>query len=378
VDPSFLNGQAISYIRRDAARLPQTVNWSFAIQHDLGSYLAVEASYIGNRSTHLTVGGGASQINYVSASNMSLGFGLLAPAAAAGVSEPFPGFYNQFGANTVAQALKPYPQYTFVTSDVALQPLGKGSFHSLQLKATKRFSQGLSGLVFFSWMKSISNASGGNTTYANFAEGALQYPGQNPTSIDPGVPAATFGANFSYELPFGKGRQFLRSASRLTDGILGGWTLSGFLRYQSGSALQVWAINPFASAFGYSQFAPSVYANYAGGSAYKKTDMSNWNPYADQYLNSAAFQSPALFAFGNTARYLSWARAPWLKSESLSIRKGFPIAERFKLSLGADFINPFNIVRWGAPGTLVSIPTFGMITATQGSRTVQLNAELKF
>jgi len=291
---------------------------------------------------------------------------------------PFPGFYNQFGANTVAQALKPYPQYTFVDSDVALEPLGKGSFHSLQLKATKRFSQGLSGLFFFSWAKSISNASGGNTTYANFAEGALQYPGLNPTAIDPGVSAATFGANFSYELPFGKGKQFLKSASRLTDSVLGGWTVSGFLRYQSGAALQIWAINPFASTFGYSEFAPAVYANYVGGSAYEKTDMSNWNPYADVYLNPAAFQSPALFAFGNTARYLTWVRAPWLKSESLSIRKGFPIAEKVTFSLGADFVNPFNIVRWGSPATLVGIPTFGTITSTQGARTIQLNAIVKF
>jgi trimeric autotransporter adhesin len=118
--------------------------------------------------------------------------------------------------------LKPFPQYTFVQSDVALRPIGKASYHSLQIKATKRFSQGLSGLFFFTWAKSLTNASGGSTTYANFAEGSRQYPGSNPTSIDPGVPAAIFGLNFSYDLPFGKGKRFLASASRLVDSILGG------------------------------------------------------------------------------------------------------------------------------------------------------------
>jgi hypothetical protein len=227
-------------------------------------------------------------------------------------------------------------------------------------------------------MKSISNASGGNTTYANFAEGALQYPGSNPTTIDPGVPAATFGINFSYELPFGKGRRFLAAASKLTDSILGGWTLSGFMRYQSGTALQIWAINPFSSAFGYSAFAPAVYANYTGEPVYSKKDLSSWNPYSDLYLNPDAFESPSLFTFGNTARYLDWARGPWQNSESLSISKTINIAEQANFKLGADFINPFNIVRWGNPSTLAGIPTFGMITSTQGSRSIQINMELNF
>jgi len=383
VDPTFLNGQAISYIPRDAARLPQIVNWSLVIQRELAKDLALEVSYQGSRSTHLTVGSGASQINYVPADKMSLGFLLLAPinsppAQDAGFKEPFPGFADQQGANTVAQSLKPYPQYTFVASDVALRPIGKASYHSLQIKTTKRFSNGLSGLFFFTWMKSLSNASGGNTTYANFAEGALQYPGSNPTAIDPGVPAATLGINFSYQLPFGKGKRFLASASKVADVVLGGWTVSGFLRYQSGTALQIWAINPFAAQFGYSAFAPAVYANYTGEPVYRKQDLSNWNPYSDVYLNPDAFKSPAFFTFGNTARYLDWARGPWQNSESLSISKKVDLTERVRFSLGADFINPFNIVRWGNPSTLAGIPTFGMITTTQGARKIQINMGLNF
>jgi hypothetical protein len=383
VDPTFLNGQAISYIPRNATRLPQTVNWSLVLQRELLPNLSLEVSYLGSRSTHLTVGSGVSQINYVPANQLSLGFMLLQPinsplAIAAGFKEPYPGFANQQGANTVAQSLKPYPQYTFVQGDVALWPSGKASYHSLQIKATKRFSQGLSGLFFFTWAKSLSNASGGSTTYANFAEGSRQYPGSNPTSIDPGVPPAIFGLNLSYDLPFGKGKRFLTSASRLVDSVLGGWTVTGFMRYQSGSALQMWAINPFAATLGYSSFIPQVNANYTGKPVYMKTDLSNWDPMNDRYLNSAAFESPALFSFGNTARYLDWARGPWMKSESLSFLKVIAVTERVNFRLGADFINPFNIVRWGNPSTMVGIPTFGQITTTQGSRKIQINMALDF
>jgi hypothetical protein len=121
-----------------------------------------------------------------------------------------------------------------------------------------------------------------------------------------------------------------------------------------------------------------VYANYTGKPVYQKTDFSNWDYINDRYLNPEAFTSPALFSFGNTARYLDWARGPWMKSESLSVSKIIAISEEVNFRLGADFVNPFNIVRWGNPSTMVGPPTFGQITTTQGSRRVQINMELSF
>jgi hypothetical protein len=389
IDSTFLNGQAISYIPRDAARLPQTVNWSLVVQRELLANLALEISYLGSRSTHLAIGGIATNINYLPADKLSLGGLLLLPinhplVAAAGFTEPFAGFANQQGANTLAQALKPYPQYTYVLSDVVLRPMGKASYHSLQIKATKRYSKGLSSLFFFTWAKSLSNASGGSTTYAIFTEGLRQYPGSNPTSIDPGVPAAIFGLNFSYDLPFGKGKHFLRTAPKLVDSILGGWNVTGFMRYVSGSALQVTGFSFFNSTFGYGyppplNGIPFANANYnAGKSVYGKKDFSHWNYLTDRYLNSEAFSGPASFTFGNTARYLDWVRSPWSKSESLSFLKSVAITERAKFTLGVDFVNPFNIVRWGSPATTVGLPTFGQITSTQGSRKAQINMKLDF
>jgi len=383
IDPSFLNGQAITYIPRNGDRLPQIINWVFDIQREVASNLSLDIGYIGSRSTHLTLGSSASQINYVSATDLGYGFLLTQPAnspaaAAAGIKVPFSSFMNQLGANSVAQALKPYPQYTFVSSDVALLPEGNARYNSLQIRATKRFSQDFQGLAFFTWMKNMTNAIGGNTVYSNFAEGALQYPGYNPLIIDPGTPAATFSTSLSYQLPFGKGRTFLNSASRLTDVILGGWTLSAFLRYQSGAALQIRAINPFATTLGYSLAAPFEYANYTGAPVYS-TYSGSFDPSKDTYLNPAAFANPAPFTFGNTARYLSWARGFWQKSESIEVGKTFSISERFKFEFSADLVNPFNIVRWADPSTLAGVPTFGTVTNIQGTpRTIQLNSRLRF
>jgi len=378
IDPSFLNGQAISYIPRNGDRLPQIINWVFDIEREIAPNLALDVSYIGSHSTHLALGANASQINYVPASQLGLGFLLLQPVTAVGYPQPFPGFSNQLGANTVAQSLKPYPQYTFVSSDVALLPEGKAHYDSLQVKATKRFSHGLTGILFFTWMKNMTNAFGGNTVYSNFAEGALQYPGTNPMVIDSGTPAATFSASWSYELPVGKSRPFLKNASRFTDAVLGGWKLSGSLRYQSGAALEINAINPFASTLGYSSLAPFEYANYSGAPVYS-TYSGGFDPNKDTYLNPAAFTSPALFSFGNTARYNSWVRGFWQNSEALELGKTFSVSERLKVDFSADFINPFNIVRWADPSTLAGIPTFGTVTNIQGTpRTIQLNGAMRF
>lgn len=377
IDPSFLNGQAISYIPRNGDRLPQIVNWNLTVQRELIRNLSLEVAYQGSRSTHLTLGSPASQINYVSKQNASdLNFLLLLPidsppVVAAGFKPPYAGF-----TGTLAQALKPYPQYTFVRDATTLVPYGKASFHSLQVKSTQRYSHGLSGIFYFTWMKSLTNSAGGNVTYSNFIEGVLQYPGENPTFIDPGTPKFVYGASYSYDLPFGRGKHFLSSASRLADAAIGGWTLSGTLRYQSGAPLQIWGINPFAATLGWSDFIPGVYANYNGGNPYKNKDLSD--PYTQTYLNPDAFSWPNLFALGNMPRYSGMVRAPWIKSEGLSLRKTFAITERVKFALGADANNPFNIVRWGSPATLAGIPTFGTITSTQGSRQMQINMHLTF
>ena len=198
------------------------------------------------------------------------------------------------------------------------------------------------------------------------------------------MPAAIFGLNFSYDLPFGKNKRFLASAPKLVDRILGGWNVTGFMRYTSGAPLQITGFNFFNSVLGYG-FAPPLSgvpltnANYIEGKpVYKKKDFSNWDYVNDRYLNAEAFTSPDAFTFGNTARYLDWVRGPWSKSESISFLKSIAVTERVNFTLGADFVNPFNIVRWGNPDTLSALPTFGQITTTQGSRQVQINMKLDF
>ncbi len=50
-----------------------------------------------------------------------------------------------------------------------------------------------------------------------------------------GGPDHSFKVNWVYELPFGRGKTFGSSASRLWDGVIGGWEVDGIARVQSGA-----------------------------------------------------------------------------------------------------------------------------------------------
>ena len=397
-DPSFLNGQSISYIPRNGDRMPQTLNWVLDIEREVIPNLSLDVMYIGSHSTHLALSGSPAFINYLPASDLSMGFGLLAPCEfIPGCTVPFSGFNNQIGLNTVYQALKPYPQYNLVGVDAVLLPEGAARYNSLQIKATKRTSFGLSGLAFFTWMKNMTDTGStpGDNTYATFVGSRLQYPAQNPITYDPSTPATIFGTSWTYQLPFGKGRTFANKINTPTDLFIGGWTLSGNLRYTDGTALQIDALSPFIEDFGYQNVygPPEVFANYVGGNPHGHWS-GKYNPYTDNcpgvlngtnsaagcYFNPAAFTSPGFFAFGNTASALPWLRGFTQGSESLEFGKTLPIHKRLNFDLSGDFVNPFNIVRWANPGTFaVGIPGFGQVTNTQGSpRQIQINMKVRF
>ena len=361
LDPNFLNGQAISFSSRDGDRLPQTLNWSFSVQRQLAANLSLEAVYLGSRTTHLNFN---ANYNYLPISYLPLQGTLTqsitsAAAGAAGISSPFPGFENQLGANTVYQALRPYPQYTGVTTNVLGDPAGQQKFNSLQIKANKRFSNGLTLFGFYTWMKSFSLVTD-------------QYPGNRLMQLD-GNPASSFAVNWAYALPFGKGQQFLRSSPRWVNAAVSGWKINGFLKYSSGLPLSISAVSGSLGAIGYSQRGNAV----AGVSPYLVTNPRDFTP-TSKYLNSAAFTASTGYNFGNLAPVLSWVRGFWSKQEAFSIGRVISVTERLKLDLSADATNPFNFHRWNNPNTTWTSAAFGTVTDTADARTLQINAAVRF
>jgi hypothetical protein len=362
IDPSFLNGQAIQYTPRTGTRLPQTISWTLSLQREIMRDLSLELVYLGSRSTHL---GFAQNYNFMPISGLQYGSLLLQPinssaAVAAGFKSPFTGFENQKGANTVYQSLRPYPQYTSVTNGVTQDPVGQQKFNQLQIKATKRYSGGLSLLGWLTWSKGFSLAND-------------QYPGNRLWQLDAN-PVLAFSFSWTYELPFGKGNNGLGSRSKVVNAIVSGWKINGFLRYNSGTAMGIaGAGSPSLSAVGYSGRGNAV----PDVSPYLVTNPREFTP-SSKYLNKAAFSTNTGYTFGNLAPVLSWVRGFWGKQEALTIGRVFTIHERLKLDFSVDATNPFNFHRWGAPSTTITSAAFGSVTSASDGRTLQINTVIRF
>ena len=363
IDPSFSNGQSINWVPRNVNRLPQIASWTFGIQRQLGPGIALDVSYIGSRSTHLDI---STVYNAVDAGNLSLGSTLLQRIDLAGYQEPFSGFLNQKGANTVAQALKPYPQYTSVNTAIGYSgvgPDGIAKMDSLQIKANKRLSNGLTLMGYFTWMKSMVN----NTS---------QYPLDRSlgVSVDNAAVPAVFGVTWTYELPFGEGKKFANSSNPIAKRLASGWIINGFVRYQSGRALTLSVTNTLSS-LGYT----AKYANYISGSPTLDTNPRDFDPSTSRYLNADAFAVPSAYSFGSTAPTLDWLRGFSSKAESIQVGKMTRISERVNLELDLDLSNPFNFHRWkDTSSTNISSSTFGQVTSAGDGRSAQITAKVTF
>jgi hypothetical protein len=90
------------------------------------------------------------------------GLGITIPAA------PYPGF-----AGSVAQALKPFPQYGFVVNENENQ--GRDYYNAVQMNVNHNFASGLQAGVSYTFSRLITNA-GEDVLYDSTLGGVLQYP----------------------------------------------------------------------------------------------------------------------------------------------------------------------------------------------------------
>jgi hypothetical protein len=102
------------------------------------------------------------------------------------------------------------------------------------------------------------------------------------------------------------------------------------------------------------------------------------------WINPAAFSTPAAGAFGNLGR--NTFRAPRISQLDLALSKNISFNERVRLRIRADIFNLFNRAQYGAPNADVSQTNFGIITTTISNyatgrgtpREFQLSAKLSF
>ena len=352
LSPSLLNNESINYIAASNGHVGIIYNWTLDIQRQLPGQFLLDAAYVGNAGHDL--GSDTFIPDQLNPEYLSLGSVLNEPlnspaGQATGVALPYPGF-----TGTVAQALRPYPQY----HDIAElnQANGISSYNAFQLKVQREFAHGLTVLMNYTVSKMLDNY--------DYVEDWLGGGPQNTYNLAAERSMAAINApqvlalSYVYTLPFGRGQRFL-SKPGVPRRVLGGWQVSGIQRYQAGFPLSVTIPNTLPL-FNDGPLRPNVVLGVSPRAAFS----GSFDPAKDVYVNENAFSIPAPFTLGNASRTLSDLRGFPYYDEDLAIARHFRLFERVDMEARVDAFNIFNRTWFAAPDTTgpYTNPDFGHVS----------------
>jgi hypothetical protein len=309
--------------------LPHNLSWSLSVQRELPWGVFTEVAYVGAAGRDLLR---QPDINAVPFDALRANRAL--PAA------------QRVNENT----LRPYLGYSSIRMRLSD---AESNYHALQLYAARRKGD-LRWTVSYTLGKAQANASG-NGDDLDVGEdpfGGLDY-NYGPTSYDR---RHIFVGTFTSFLPFFKGTRGLAGA------LLGGWEVSGKVRWQTGPYLTV---NANTSIGGRR-------ADYLGG----PIALADAERGAERWFNTAAFGPAPEDRRGNSA--LGAVEGPGLYLWDASFRKKFKLRGEVALQVQADVFNVLNTVNFRNPSTNFSSQDFGTINAAGPPRTLQLGARVEF
>jgi hypothetical protein len=300
-------------------------SWNLTVERELHSNWLARFTYAGSKGTGLMQG-------------VELNAGVYTPTAT--------------HANLASR--QPYaPAFATLT---AFCFSGNSEFQSLQATLEKRFSQHFSGLLNYTFGKSLDYGSGAGTLWPDFSD---PFNFKHDRGLSDFYHKQRLVLSWLWELPRLKGQ------NAILRGFLGGWDLNGILTLQSGApfSLPSGVDNSF-SGLG-SDRADQVLAN---------ATVPNPNPKA--WFNTKAFAADAVGTFGNTSRNL--LIGPGLTDVDMSLVKSFVIRERWNLQFRGEAFDLTNHPNFNQPVGNLSSATYGQITGSAAGRILQGAIKLRW
>jgi hypothetical protein len=319
--------------------------WSFGVQRQLRYRMMVDLSYVGNRAVGLPL---AQQYDPIPAQYLSTlpsrdqaQINYLSQA----VTNPFyqlPGWEGaglQSTTTSRSQLLRPIPQLTSLTST---DNGGFSWYHSMQLRVEKRFSRGFTLDASYTWSKFMEAVTKLNDTDLR--------PSRVVSTLDRPEILAISGI---YELPFGKGKQWLNRGGFIDRG-LGGWQIQMIYQVQSGQPID------FPDLFFYGN--PD------------NIKLSSSQRSVEEWFNvNAGFQRDPAQQPANHIRTFplrfDGIRSSGVNNLNASMIKNFRIREGINLQFRAEAVDVTNAAVFATPNTTPSSTAFGQVTAMRNSGT---------
>jgi hypothetical protein len=339
---SVLNTQNIDpYFREGYSQ-----QWNWTLQHEFRGGFNLEAAYVGNKGTGLT------ELPYYNI--------------------PLP---LQPGDTRSLQNRRPFPKWGTV---LALKSYVNSSYNALQMKAQKRYAHGLQFLAAYTFAKSIDNGSErGDGDRGGFEGGDERHLKEYFRGLSGFDVRHRLVLSYVYDLPFGKGKQFLNHMPAVADRVLGGWQLSGITQFQGGFPTSV-LMSGDQNGDGMTGDRPDVVSkpviNTRNPICYIADSR---NPACGANAATAFVAVPAAQArFGNAGRNI--LVGPGLNQWDLNASKNFRFRERGNLQFRGEFFNFFNHAKFNQPARTfnVAAPVFGAINSAGRGREIQFGLRL--
>jgi hypothetical protein len=356
--------------------------WNIGVQRQFPGSLMLEVDYSASRSTNLPWNYNPANRDFpTDAQEQKYGSNGLGQS----VPNPFqylftsvngsipmfnaPGSIYNFSTIPLINLIEPYPQFGGYFT--GFPPFGaNASYNALEVQFQKRYSHGLSVTGNYTFSRFMSDSDeGGNAWIGRLTAGEPQdlnnLAAEKSVSANDTPNRLTFAV--TYELPVGRGRAYGSHMNRALDTVLGGWSVTPWVTFQTGQPLNITDANG-ALASGVQR--PDVTGNpCSGDSPYA---IINGNPNAN-YFNVSAFSHAPDQTPGNAPRYFSNCRVPGIENLDVSLAKAIHFTESKYLQIRAEFFNATNTVRFAAPGASFGSTSFGEIGSIEnGPRSGQL------
>jgi hypothetical protein len=283
------------------------MQWNASVQRALTTDIVAEVAYVASHGSNLSF---ATDLNQVPQSLLS--------------SNDTPGG-------------RPYPNFQSISANTNN---AISNYHSLQASVTKRMTSGLSLSFNYVWSHMLddwdSSGWGSHSGQQDYQISSVYNPRANYSNSNFDVRNA-FKGYAVYQLPFGRGKQFL-NGSKVLDEAVGGWQISGTVVLQTGSPFSVYGNqNTFAQA-------GTQFPNRNPGVPLYPSNRSILN-----WFNPAAFTEPANGTFGDVRRNSLYG--PGINTFNFSAAKEFaiPWREGMGIQFRADAQNVFNHPSFGQP-----------------------------
>jgi hypothetical protein len=309
--------------------------WSFDIQRELPSNIALTIGYAGSKGSHI----GNSITNW---------------------NDPL------VPSGTFRQSNRPYPEfYDAANPELGVQGIGRiryidsygeSFYHGLQVKVDKRYSRGVTFGLAYTYSKAHGDGENGGQEGASFQDARDRRGSRGVFRFDQ---THNFVGHYVWELP---GRNLRGPAGY----VIGGWQVNGIVSLRSGFPF---TINQSRSDLGMAN--ANIRPDLVGDASLDNPTRKLWyNPQAFRRVTCRVPGREDLCHYGNLG--YNALRGPGQAQMDLSLYKNFRMTERYNVQFRWEAFNVFNTPYFGTPGG-ISFSNISQLTP-DGSRNGEIRS----